>query len=279
MSSLDLHYHMFAAMNLRNIALCINMMLFTACSNTRKIPVYDADCGNHRLRFSVTEKKQLAYTAYQMEISIGQLPAITVTPQQVIDHTAYDFSILGDHPHYLYNTVQTNAISTEKILKNRMVLFINPAVYSKEDFEQINACLSAHHPQMETQLYEKYIVPQHSFYYLQFAGIVYGLADDFTEIYRNEDGDRQLKICFNGNIQELGKEKQPLPASVNLSLPVAVRLQANHNDKPVFPEQEWATYRNAKNESLMKDDFNFYADDKGVIYAIRKQGLIEAAGN
>lgn len=243
------------------------MILFTACSGDKEITLYNADCNGQSLEFSVKERKHFAYTEYWMEIKIGALKTIIITPQNVSGQTPYDFLLLKTHPHYLYDTVSRNVLP-ENIAKQKMILFIHPDKYSQTDFEKIHACLLQHYEKMEQALYKKYITPQYSFYHPQFAGIVYAKPEDFIEIYKGDNG--SLAIHFNGEIEKLDAQGNPIAEDV-FGIKLMTAKQHPVDGEAVFTaDTEWMQYKNVKTNKTFAEDYSFYSGKDNIVYAVKK---------
>ena len=245
----------------------LSIFLFASCSGNKEKSLYKADCNGQSLIFSVKEQKHFAYTEYWMEIKIGKLKTIIITPQNIMDNSPYDFSLLNTHPHYLYDTI-SNTVQPENITKRKMMLFINPDKYSKSAFETIHTCLSQHYKKMELALYDKFITPQYSFYHPQFAGIVYAKPEDFREIYKGDNG--SLVINFNGEIDKLDAQGKPIAEDVAGGKLLLAKQNTIDEEAILATDTEWMKYRNVKTSKTFAEEYSFYSSKDNMIYAVKK---------
>lgn len=247
----------------------LSLLLLSACSSAKKIPLYKSDCYGQSLEFYVKEKKHFAYTEYWMEIKIGKLKTIIIRPQNVTDNSPYDFSLLNAHQHYLYDTI-SNTVQPENITKRKMMLFVNPSNYSKAEFEKINTCLSVHYKAMENALYEKYISPQYSFYHPQFAGIVYANPEEFINLYQSKEINQSVIVHFSGEVVYKDAKGEKIPAEFDAVQFVEVRENAPKHSSKYNEDAEWKHFTNTKTGSTLATDYEFYITQENLVYGVRK---------
>lgn len=255
-------------MPLKKIVILLSIIVLSSCSGDKEILLYRTNCGGQTLKFSVNERKHFAYLEYWMEVNIGKLKVIKITPQNVIDNTAYDFSLLSNYPHYLYKK-SPKTVRSKNIEKRKMVLFVSPKEYSKSDFEKINACLSQNHDEMETALYATYLTPQYSFHYPQFAGVVYADINNFTNLYHGKES-KSIVVHFNGTVEEIDEKGLSVPAEIGSMSFLEVRKNIADDSIEFTKDAEWKHFKHNKTGNELSIDFDFYMTKNGVVYGIKK---------
>lgn len=235
--------------------------------------LYETICDGQALHFSVKEKSHYATIQFWMEIKIGKLRTIKLTPDDAYNQTPYSFGLVTNYPHYLYDTaLKQTKFGDIQINKRRMLLFIDPAKYSKQDFETINKCLSQQYTNIETALYEKFIntTNRAHFNYPQLAGILYASINDFNIIYSNSDNSQTITIPFSGNI--LLEEKG---GGVNgKSVLASVREKPDSIAAKYILKPELLAFTNKKTGRTVAEDFSFYTDKDNVAFWVKNKPLL-----
>lgn len=256
-------------MSVQRMTASLSILLFTSCFGNKRIPLYKADCNGQSFEFSVKEKKHFAYTEYWMEIKVAKLKALAIKPRKVIDNSPYSFDLLNKYPHYLYDTVST-LIPNKTLPKRRIIIFINPAEYSKAEFEKINTCLSAHYKEMENALYEKYITPQYSFYHPKFAGIVYADTEEFTNVYQSKETKHTVTIHFNGDVVYKDAKEEKIPAEIGTVQFIEVKENAPDGSSKYTEDAVWKYFTHTKTGNSLAADYDFYIAQDSLVYGVRK---------
>lgn len=239
------------------------------CS-TNETPLYSADCNGQLLQLSVKEKPHFDISRFWIEIKVGKLPAITITPEQVFDQSPYSFDILNNFPHQLYDTtLHSTAFGEITTEKNRFIIFIDPTKYTREEYDQINSCLSQHYAAMEKALYEKFINVTNvaHFNHPQFAGIVFANVGDLKIWYSGSDKKSKLSIGLNGEVNYTASDgHRKVCGWYKGEKPPPDSIAALYN-----PGEDWVQFKNTNSGRLVADDYDIYKNKTtGVVYWIRK---------
>lgn len=239
------------------------------CVMPTKNVLYVSECNGLVLKLSVVESPKFDVSDFKISIEAGKLPAITITPLQVYDQTPYSFAILNNYPHQLYDTtIRTTPFGDITTTKNRMIIFIDPKKYSRQDFDQINTCLSKNSEAMEKALYDKYInVPgPHHFNYPQFAGIVYANISDFSEEYISDDGSKKVMIVFSGEVLFYERNHKKVAGSLRAAAEADTKNLTAYHPK----DESWLQLKNTKTGRRIAEDYTILVNAENRVYWFKK---------
>lgn len=240
------------------------------CGLPTKNVLYTAECNVQVLKLSVVERPKFDVSDFKISIEAGKLPVITITPLQVYDQTPYSFAILNNYPHQLYDTsIHTTPFGDITTTKNRMIIFIGPKKYSRQDFDQINTCLSQYSGAMESALYDKYInVPgPHHFNYPQFAGIVYANINDFSEEYVSDDGSKKATIVFSGDVLFYEHDHKQVAGSLSDAAESDTKNLSAYHPK----DESWLQLKNTKTGRRIVEDYTILTNAENRVYWFKRR--------
>ncbi len=241
--------------------------LLFGCGPKRTL-LYEENCNDQSLEFSVKEKSHYATLQFWMEIKIGKLKVIKITPEEVYRQTPYSFNLINNYPHYLYDTSQKQTKFGEtEVNRRKMLVFIDPEKYSKQDFEIINKCLSQHYSNIETALYDQFInaSTRAHFNHPQFAGILYANINDFNLVYSNEDNSKTITILFDGNI--ILEEKG---GKIDGKSILGIMAEKQEGFIPEYKlKADVLDFRNKKTGNNLAEDFSFYTNKDNIVFWVK----------
>ena len=201
------------------VTLASIVSFFTSCSSTKETILYRGQCEGKEIVFSLNDKKQFAGTTSRMEIKIEGIPLLKIHRDDIFigGGMPYDSTLLNQADYQLFNTAQQDVrpdSASEPVKISRYLLFIDPAKFTKREFDTINQCLNTHIQAMESALHKHYkLVEDHftyaqksgvaygrtDFNYVQLSGVVYGRADDMGQnYYRSADKQIYINITLAG---------------------------------------------------------------------------------
>ncbi len=175
------------------------------CTNKADLTLYQATCGGETLTLRAIDPGALQNHRLYTELTVGNRPPIRPQDKFTPHSLPYDTAIYGQSPWKLIDT--TLGYSQHKPFhypRDRVMLYLDPAVYSKTDFDAIYQCLSTHADAL-TQAMDIPTLGQD----YQFAGLVLGNASDFTQ--RFTAGKAYIDIFPDGTIQYEPNRPDPAP--------------------------------------------------------------------
>ncbi len=231
--------------------------------------VYEDVCNGEPLQFSVKEKAHYATIKFWMELKVGKLKAIKITPDDVYDQTPYSLDLLNGFPHYLYDTSRKQTKFGEiEVDRKRMFIFISPHTYSKQDFETIHSCLSQRYANIETALYDKFIntTTRVHFNHPQFAGLLYADITDFNIVYTSADNSNTITFPFNGNV--LLQEKGGGVNAKSILGSIIAKKEAHFLEYK--PTLNLLDFTNKETGRYITEDFSLYTDKNNLVFWVKK---------
>lgn len=165
------------------------------CTNKSDMVLYQATCGNETLTLRAVDPGALQNHRLYTELTVGNRPAIRPKDRFLPDMLPYDLAIYGQALYGLIDT--TLGYSQHKQFKyprDRVMIYLDPKLYSKEDFEIIFRCIRTHAQTVVRAMDIKTLGQNY-----QFAGVVLGNSTDFTQ--RFTAGRATIDIFPDGTIQ------------------------------------------------------------------------------
>lgn len=171
----------YAALGLAGL---VTVAALTACGATSVTTLYRAQCGDQTLLFQKVTKKGFDIINYTPQIAFGDQAPIKMV-QEHISGLPYDAAVYGQAPfHRLDDKQQTYQYGTHVLKKQRTVIYVDPAEYSRADFDALHLCLQAHAVAITNAIgADKDLQPS------QLAGMVYGRETDFVEVFKKNEKD------------------------------------------------------------------------------------------
>ncbi len=175
------------------------------CTGKPDMILYQATCGTEALTLRAIDPGALQNHRLYTELTIGNRPAIRPHDSFLPDRLPYDVDIYGQSPYVLIDTtLGYNQDREFRYPRDRVMLYLDPAVYSKADFDAIARCVKTHADAMVRAMDIIALTQNY-----QFAGIVLGNSADFTQ--RFKDGNATIDILPDGTIQHEPDSPNPRP--------------------------------------------------------------------
>ena len=185
----------FQLRHLMNKLMFLALATLFGCTNQADRTLYQATCGGETLTLRAIDPGALQNHRLYTELTVGNRPPIRPRDRFVPHRLPYDTDIYGQSPWKLIDT--TLSYSRHKRFhypRDRVMLYLDPNVYSRSDFDAIYQCIHAHASAL-VQAMDTLALGQD----YQFAGIVLGNASDFTQ--RFSAGKTNIDIFPDGTIQ------------------------------------------------------------------------------
>lgn len=171
----------FAAIGLAGL---VAVATLAACGATSVATLYQAQCGDKTLLFQKVTKKGFDIINYTPQIVFGDKAPMKMV-QDEISGLPYDEAVFGKAPfHRLDDKQQTYPHGTYVLKKSLVVIYVDPATYSRAEFDALHACLQTH-----AAAITKAIGADKDFQPSQLAGMVYGRETDFVEVFKKTEKD------------------------------------------------------------------------------------------
>ena len=165
------------------------------CTAKPDIILYTATCGDETLTLRAIDPGALQNHRLYTELTLGNRSAIRPRDRFSPEMLPYDTAIYGQSPFKLIDTtLGYNQHKEFRYPRDRVMLYLDPKVYSKEDFDAISRCISTHADALVRAMDTKTLGQNY-----QFAGVVLGNSADFTQ--RFTAGKAYIDIFPDGSIQ------------------------------------------------------------------------------
>lgn len=171
----------FAAIGLAGLVATATLV---ACGATSVTTPYQAQCGGKTLQFQKVTKHKFDTIQDTPQIVFGDKAPIKMV-QDEISGLPHDAAVYGKAPfHRLDDKQQTYPHGTYVLKKSLVVIYVDPANYSRTEFDALHVCLQAH-----AAAITKAIGADKDFQPSQLAGMVYGRETDFVEVFEKNAKD------------------------------------------------------------------------------------------
>ena len=173
------------------------------CAGKPDMVLYKATCGEETLTLRAIDPGALQNHRLYTELTLGNRPAIRPRDRFLPHMLPYDTGIYGQLPYKLIDTrLGYNQHKEFRNPRDRVMLYLDPKKYSKEDFDAIARCVSTHADAMVRAMDIRELGQNY-----QFAGVVLGNDTDFTQRFMNDQA--FIDIFPDGSIQYEPNQAHP----------------------------------------------------------------------
>lgn len=178
------------------LILLLLSMLFSFCTAQNDRVLYRATCLNEPITLLAVDPGALQNHYLYTRLIVGNRPAIRPKDRFLPEQMPYDTAINGTSPWKLIDTTLSYSRKNKfHMPRDRVMLYLDPKVYSEQDFAFICDCLRVH----AHALVQAMDLPALGQDY-QFAGIVLGNSANFTQRF-SKGPMAYVDILPNGSIE------------------------------------------------------------------------------
>ena len=166
-----------------------------SCSSQNLTTLYQAQCGGKNLLFQKVEKKTFEMTYHSSQIIFDGKAPLVLNNETISQSLPYRPDIYGKTPFHLLDAKpQTYNLQGVTYTKMRLVIYVNPALYSIAEFEELTQCLKTHAAAIAKAVSADKDLPKY-----QLAGLVYGKETDFVERF-SKNSDDYYEVHPDGSV-------------------------------------------------------------------------------
>ncbi len=175
--------------------LCLMALPLCFCTNQPDRVLFQATCNGNELTLMAIDPGALQNHKLYTELTVGNQPPIRPKDRSLPDMMPYDTGIYGRSPWQLIDTsISYSRKNQFHTPRDRVMLYMNPEIYSKKDFTAICHCINTNAAAMVKAMDVEELAQDY-----QFAGVVFGNAADFTQRFRKREKE-YLDILPDGSI-------------------------------------------------------------------------------
>lgn len=227
----------------------LGLSALLGCTTKPDMPLYEATCGGEKLTLRAIDPGALQNHRLYTELTVGNRPPIRPRDRFIPEMLPYDPAIYGQSPYVFIDT--TLGHSQHKAFdypRDRVMLYLDPKRYTKEDFDAISQCVSTHASAMVRAMDVETLGQDY-----QFAGVVLGNSTDFTQ--RFTQGKAYIDIFPDGSIQYESNMPHPPTESPVYDNFVGSNVQMPGRriiilDSVRVIKTDWHGFRNAVGQAL-----------------------------
>lgn len=171
-------------------------MLLPGCTNRADRLLYRATCQGDDITLVTIDPGALQNHKLYTQLTVGNRPAIRPKDRFLPHGMPYDTDIYGRSSWVLIDTALSYSRKNQfHTPRDRVMLYLDPKVYSEQDFTVISRCLAMHAPAMVRAMDVAGLGQDY-----QFAGVVRGNSVDFTQRFSQRAGE-YIEVFPDGTIQ------------------------------------------------------------------------------
>ena len=227
---------------------------------TTRTTLYKEDCNGEPLELRLITEKTFNNINYSQELRYNGKVVDVIDFIKLHSTAPYDPAVYGNSPwHYIDTTRRfyQPADVDQPLSKIPVMLYVDPAVWSRQDFERVYACLKQHHAAMH-----QIINTVHEFQAYQFGGIVYGREDAFVQTYAKTKNDH-FEVSPDGSIGHTRIDPSGgITGSANGVLNQKIEMPGHRIriDPAKLSMADVQTYRNTRTNRPLSADFDVRVD-------------------
>ena len=220
-----------------------------SCSSRNLTTIYQAQIGGKTFLVQKLEKKSFSTIIWDTLITFNGKAPIVIDNVALSQSLPYEEGIYGKTPfHRIDDKPQKYLIDGKRYPKMRVVIYIDPKLYSRAEFDELVTVLKAH-----ASLVSEAVEKDPNLTKYQIAGAVYGRVEDFVEIFTKNNKDR-YEVRPDGDVARVQLDANGIKGMESRSIGGLSNVEAGRKifitDAKEIPLKSLQSYKNPQGQSL-----------------------------